>query len=109
MDTDIGSVKLKVKSEVLKDVSFEVETKVAKVRNAYERLDGIIRSTGSYWEGDGRVSMYNAYDIRQDDYERMFISIMNHVKNLQEIAGVYELTESTIVSAESMLPGDVIF
>lgn len=52
--------------------------------------------------------MQTKYDVRKDDYERIFQEIKDHVIKLQTIAGVYRETEKANQEIMDILPGDVI-
>ena len=52
--------------------------------------------------------MKDNYDIRKDDYERIFKEFDNHLKKLQQIAGIYEETEKSVEEVANILPSDVI-
>lgn len=105
---DIGDISIKVSSQVLKNVSDDARSKLIKTKNAYEELDGVLKKTASYWEGAGQENMLRAYNIREDDYDRLFASINGHISKLEEIAGIYEAAEETTISVADILPGDII-
>ena len=99
---------IKVTPERLESVSYEVVGNVEKVQKAFENVNNLLATTSHYWQGDGQEKMKETYDLKKDDYERVFREIKEHVVKLQTIAGVYRETEKSNRDIMNMLPGDVI-
>lgn len=90
----MGEMQIKVTPENLKTISADVEQKIKSVENAFEQLEEIVQRTSVYWEGEGQRRFLQSYEIRGDDYKRIFLSFREHMINLQRIAGVYEEAEN---------------
>ena len=99
---------IKVDTDVLRKVSGNAKEKIQNAKRAFEDMETLIRRTADYWEGQGHDSMQNAYQMRSDDYQRIFMGLEDHVNNLLQIAGVYETGENKITQAAGALPADVI-
>lgn len=99
---------IKVSTEQLQRVSADVLEKIGKVSDEFNQLSAVLSNSKQHWTGNGNVSMRNAYNIRKDDYERIFNEMKEYVKKLQTIAGVYQETEIANVDMMGDLPGDVI-
>ena len=99
---------IKVTPERLESISQDVTGKVERVQRAFEEVEDIISGTSQYWQRKGNRCMQEFYNIRKDDYQRIFGEIREHVFKLQTIAGVYREVEKTNEEFMDMLPGDVI-
>ena len=99
---------LKVNTDVLRGVIQGVTAKINNVQSAFSSIDSTISSTSRYWESVGHNTMLEQYQIRRDDYERIFTAMTKHFQNLQQIAGVYDAVEKSNLEAVSRLSDDVI-
>ena len=104
----MSDMHIKVTTETLLSISADVSRKIEKVQTAFDELEGIIKSSASYWEGKGQRAFENAYEIRKENYQGILTSFHEHIVNLQEIAGVYEQTEQAAEDLAMDLAGDVI-
>lgn len=104
----MDNITIKVDTTLLKSVIDEVTQKISNVRNAFNDVSSIVSSTSAYWESAGHDTMKNQFDIRIDDYERIFGEMMNHFINLQQIVGVYEQAETDNKEYASLLSDNVI-
>ena len=104
----MDSIHIKVTTEKLEAVSAEVSQKINKVQKAFEEVDTVIRKTSSYWEGDGNARCREYFQIRQDDYNRIFRDFKTHIENLQQIAAGYKEAETSAVMYAQILTEDVI-
>lgn len=101
-------IKIKVSTDRLKNVFTNVTTRIDNVQKAFDEVDQKITQSITYWESQGHDSMKQNFDIRKDDYQKLFKEFEQHIKNLQEIAGVYEASEKNITEAANSLPNDLI-
>ena len=99
---------IKVDTAILKSVSSDAREKIQNAQKAFEDMENIIKRTADYWEGSGQDSIQNAYKIRGDDYQRIFMGLQDHVDHLLQIAGIYETEEQKITQVANVLPADVI-
>lgn len=105
----MDGINIRVTPGELKTISSDTLSKIKKAKSTFEQISGVVSKMRGYWEGDGQVKAEEYYNIRKDDYERIFDALSAHVTNLQTIAGVYEMTESSNVGQSESLPIDVIF
>lgn len=89
----VEEMHIKVTPENLRAISGDVEQKIKKVENAFGQLEEVVQRTAAYWEGEGQRKFVQSYEIRSDDYERIFLSFREHIVNLQQIAGIYQEAE----------------
>lgn len=99
---------LKVTPEELRIISGEVTEKVQRVQSAFESLGIVVEDSQQHWHGDGNDKMRSAYSVRKEEYENIFREIREHIRKLQEIAGVYQEAENANEDLAMDLPGDVI-
>lgn len=99
---------IKVTPEQLEMVSTEVLEKVRGTEMAFENMSSIIENSCLHWESDANTKMREIYEIRKDDYARIFREIRQHILNLQTIAGVYKEVEKVNADFSADLPADLI-
>mgnify|MGYP003302625469 CR=1 FL=1 len=104
----MSNIQIKVTPETLRKVSADTSQKIKKVQDAFVTLESIIQNTSSYWDGDGQSACVEAYQYRKDDYEKIFKSFLEHIINLEQIAGVYQESEDFAEDLSTDLPSDVI-
>lgn len=104
----MDDMKIKVSTDKLKSAFSNVTVKIEQVQEAFNQIDEKVAQSISYWESKGQESMKGNYEIRKDDYDRIFKEFDNHVKKLQQIAGIYELTEKSAEESASLLPNDIL-
>lgn len=79
-----------------------------QVKGLTDQMVSIIDSLKSVWEGDA-ANTYNAkFHQLQDDMDRMYRMIQEHVKDLNEMAQEYITGESANIDTGNSLDGDVI-
>ena len=101
-------IRIKVSTDQLKTVFANVTTRIANVQKAFDEVDQKVTHSTTYWESQGHDSMQQNFEIRKDDYQKLFKEFEQHIRNLQEIAGVYEKSEKNIAETANSLPNDLI-
>ena len=97
-----------VDTEVLKTVSGEVESAIARTENAFEEIAQVIMSNGRYWEGEGADAHRALYEHNRERVDEAFRRFRENVTDLREMAGFYEYAETMNEQMADELPSDVI-
>jgi len=105
---DVSQVRIKVKTEILRNISNEVITKTVRTRDAVNQINSIICSTNLYWEGEGQRQAKMVYEQKGQMIDKVFQDIYSAITDLQKIAGVYEENEKLVKDYSGALLGDVI-
>lgn len=99
---------LLVTPEQLISASNEFSASNSQVKNITSQMLDIVRSMSASWEGEANTAYLNKFNQLEDDMEKIFRMINEHVDDLQEMASNYQLAESTNVDTAGALSGDVI-
>lgn len=85
-----------------------VDQKIREMRNTFSDLETSVNKTKAYWIGEAGDA-YRAYFMeRKPEAEEIFKRLSEHVRDLNEMAGVYSSTEKEITAMAEDLPSDVI-
>ena len=79
-----------------------------QVKCLTEQMMTKVTSMNSVWEGEASAAYINKFKELQDDMDRMFSMISEHVKDLNEMAQQYITAENASIDLGSSLAGDVI-
>ena len=93
-----------VSTDQLRTQAEVVRTEIGNMRTHFETLKGLIDGSASYWIGEGGDAHRKQYTGNLDWIEEMLKRYEEHVRDLEEMAGVYETAEQTAVFASDMLP-----
>ena len=97
-----------VTPEQLISTSNEFATSNSQVKNITNQMLEIIRGMSASWEGEANTAYLNKFNQLEDDMDRIYRMINEHVEDLQEMASNYQQAESTNVDVAGALSGDVI-
>ncbi len=79
-----------------------------QVKSLLDNMVSIIDSLQSVWEGEAATTYNTKFHQLQDDMDKMYRMIQEHVKDLNEMAQQYITAENVNVETGSSLAGDVI-
>ncbi len=99
---------LKVSSAALRAKAGEFEQNKAQVRSLFEQLSNRVSALNSSWQGEAAMAYQNSYAGLRDDIERMDRMIAEHVRDLNEMADLYQRAEGAVEGANQALPKDAI-
>lgn len=93
-----------VTTEQLRTQADSVEGELGRMESQFERIKGLINGSTSYWTGEAGDAHRKQYTVRIGTVEEMFRKYREHIKDLREMAGVYETAENTVKNAAESLP-----
>lgn len=99
---------LKVDPQKLISTADEFNTTGGQVKSLTDQMISIIDSLKSAWEGEAATAYNTKFHALQDDMDKMYRMIQEHVKDLNEMAQQYITAENTNIDTGSSLSGDVI-
>lgn len=99
---------LKVDPQKLISTADEFNTTGGQVKGLTDQMITIIDSLKSVWEGEASSTYNTKFHQLQDDMDKMYRMIEEHVKDLNEMAQQYITAENTNIDTGSSLAGDVI-
>ncbi len=79
-----------------------------QVKSLTDNMVSIIDSLRSVWEGEAATTYNTKFHQLQDDMDKMYRMIQEHVKDLNEMAQQYITAENANIEIGSSLAGDVI-
>lgn len=97
-----------VDTEQLRTQSGEVRNQLNTMTSRFERLKELVNGTSSYWIGDAGDAHRKQYMKRISQIEEMLARYMEHVTDIEKIAGIYERTEKAANETASDLPGSIL-
>lgn len=93
-----------VSTEQLRSQSNEVRTLLDTMKGQFESLKNNINGTSGYWIGDAGDAHRKQYMSCISTIEEMFARYMEHVVDLEKMAGVFEMSESAAMQISDSLP-----
>lgn len=103
-----GENRILVETEALIAEAGVVKESVSTIQSKFEDVADIINAVNFYWEGDGAETHKNMYLQKTEKVEEVCRRFREHVRDLYEIAGIYEEAESNAAEEAEALPSDVI-
>lgn len=102
------SITLKVSTDKMNAAASAVEGYLSKVRSCFDELDGTMRRTSSYWEGAGADHYRSRYESYKTEISQIVARINEQIRDLRNMAGVYDTAERSASQVGMSLPDDVI-
>lgn len=99
---------IKVDPQKLINTANEFNATGSQVKGLTGDMMSKVTSMSGVWEGDASAAYINRFKELQDDMDRMFSMIQEHVKDLNDMAQQYITAENANVDLGSSLAGDVI-
>ena len=99
------SVRISVKTNEMRQVASDLESKITASKTAFEELDKLVVR---YWEGAGETEHINVYNKKLDVTGPYIQAFFDSVNNLRTIAGIYDDAEKAAIETVEELPTDVI-
>lgn len=101
-------MKIKVSTEALIAAASEASAQISRVSAEFDEIDRTVKNSSSYWEGEGHDAYLGSYSRRIDRIQNALNRFKEHITDLEQIAGVYEETETEVMESTDPLPMDVI-
>lgn len=99
---------LRVDPQKLISTADEFGTTGGQVKSLTDRMLSIVDSLKAVWEGDAATTYNTKFHQLEDDMNRMYRMIDEHVKDLNEMAQRYIEAENINTETGNSLAGDVI-
>ena len=99
---------IKVDPQQLISTADEFNTTGGQVKSLTDNMVSIIDSMKSVWEGEAATAYNTKFHQLQDDMDKMYRMINEHVKDLNEMAQQYITAENANIDMGSSLQGDII-
>ena len=93
-----------VTTEQLRTQAGVVRQELSSMQAQFDRIKGLIDGSSGYWSGEAGDAHRKQYTGRISSIEEMFKKYAEHVKDLEEMAGVYEAAEQAASNAADSLP-----
>lgn len=102
------AIALKVSPEELKAQAANFEAEVSKIKTALNQIDGYVKGTKKYWQGDASDAHIQKYLEAVTSVGAVIKKLEKDPKDLLQITGIYESTEEENSQVAMELPSDVI-
>jgi len=99
---------VKVTTQALRQQADEVEKLVLGIQNRFSNITTVIDTTRSHWIGTGGDTHRDKYEAGKEVLEEILRRLLEHPKDLRQMAGIYEDTENRQIADIQTLPSDVI-
>ena len=93
-----------VTTEQLRTQASVVRNELNKMEREFDQIRNLIDGSSSYWVGEAGDAHRKQYTIRISTVEEMFQRYREHIKDLEEMAGIYEAAEQVAREAADSLP-----
>jgi WXG100 family type VII secretion target len=104
----IGSVQIKVSTDVLNAKAQSVSKSITAMENCFEELGSIVSRTSNYWIGDAGEQHRKMYNNQKSHVDEMMARLKEHPRDLLTISQTYVAVEQAVTSLADSLAGDVI-
>jgi WXG100 family type VII secretion target len=99
---------IKVDPQKLISTSEEFGSTGSQVKSITDNMISIVDSLKSAWEGEAATAYNTKFHELDDDMQRMYSMIQEHVNDLNEMAQQYITAENANIETGSSLSGDII-
>lgn len=99
---------IKVDPQQLISTADEFNATGGQVKSLTDNMVSIVDSLKAAWEGEAATAYNTKFHQLQDDMDKMYRMINEHVKDLNEMAKQYMTAENANIDMGSSLQGDVI-
>lgn len=99
---------VKVDTADLAATAGEINTRVSRLEELFNAMTETMNRTQSYWIGEAGDAHRSVFLEQQPKREEILKRLREEVRDLQEMAGVYEAAERENVQTAQSLLGDVI-
>ena len=103
-----GNNTLLVRTEALMAGSNAVKNKLDDINKVFDRIDEHNNKLLPKWEGEGAEAYKRVYAQVREHVEQINKRLNEHVRDLYEMAGIYEEAEGRNEEEADALPSDVL-
>ena len=102
------SGQLLVTPEQLESTSNEFQSIGTQVASTTQQMLDVIQGLGSSWQGEASQAYLTKFQKHNEDIQQIKSMINEHVRDLQEMAGIYRKAEQTNEELSNALANDVV-
>ncbi len=99
---------LLVTPEELKAKSSEIATGLHMIKTTLDEISSLAVGSSAYWISEGGDYVRSRFSKADNVKENVMKRLNEHPTDLENIAGLYELTEAENDNIANELPGDVL-
>ena len=85
-----------------------VRNELNRMETQFDRIKRLIDGSVNYWIGEAGDAHRKQYTGRISSIEEMFAKYKEHIRDLEMMAGVYEVAEHVAANAADMLPASTL-
>lgn len=100
--------KILVTTEALRTAASEFQSAMTQVQNYTSLMVDTANGLSAKFQGDAAQTYINKFNMLQDDITKLANMINEHVTDLNDMATLYESSESKNVDMAQALSGDVL-
>ena len=104
----MAAINLKATPEKINTAANEFETHNNQMRSIMRNMIEAVDATKGVWQGTAANAYVTKVHALQNDMERLYTLVKEHVTDLHQIAQTYSTAESKNVELASGLPSDVV-
>ena len=104
----VSAVTLKVSPEELTAQSERIRQYRGELQKQLAEIEEKINGSWNFWMGDGGDTMRMRYRAKRETVEEILDRFEEHVRELQEMAGVYKETEDRAAAIAGSLPAGIL-
>lgn len=97
-----------VSTDQLRNQSTIVKSELDRMQTHFERISGLINGSANYWIGEGGDAQRKQFTGKISTIEVMINRYREHIRDLETMAGVYEVGEKIAANAADSLPASVL-
>jgi len=102
------SIEIKVSPEILNAKAQEVTGEIGQMKQLFSDIQDYVKKTQFYWIGEAGNLHRKMFEEKKEDIDTMIKRLEDHPRNLQQIAGVYEETESAQTDQSNVMSSNLI-
>lgn len=108
LNLNMSGAVLRVDPQVMYEKSNEAGLLLDEMRRAYENMNAAVKRSQNYWLGEAGDLHRATYQKRQEEAEKIFQRLQEHVDELKQMGRIYEGAEQQSLIAAEDLSSDVI-
>lgn len=102
------SGQLTVTPEELAVQAAQVRSAAKDLQDSFNRMKNLVAETGNYWKGKAANAHRDGYAKNQTTIDEIIARYQEHVRDLEEMAGVYREAETAATNLADELPAITI-
>ena len=97
-----------VTPEQLESTSNEFQSIGTQVASTTQQMLDVVKNLNSSWQGEASAAYLMKFQNHNEDIQQIKAMINEHVRDLQEMAGIYRKAEQTNEELSNALANDVV-